>query len=192
MSYSKPEFDRAMERAQNSADRTLCIGAMLARSIGEEVIVVGGSAVDIYATGRQPCLDVDLVAPVSPAREVIETWGFERTKGQVWRREEIATDIDLVGRNFTGNPRKARTFTTPYGAVLVAAVEDLIAKRLSELKHWPTRPEWRKRLEEQATILLEGSGLDEEYLAFLAKRDDIADIMSDFRRRIGSAPGPQK
>lgn len=184
MTVAKEEFDKAIASARNSAERVQIIGALLESATGEEVILVGGSAVDVYATGRQPSLDVDIVTEVRPAATVIESWGFERKKGRVWRREDMAMDIDLRGKNFTGSRRRIRTFATPYGPVRVISPEDLIAKRLSELKHWPTGPKWRRRIEEQLTTLLSEPGLDDAYLAFLAKRDDIVDILADFRRRV--------
>ena len=186
MPVSKAEFDKAIGTARNSAERTQFIGAMLAAETDEEVIVVGGSAVDVYATGRQPSLDIDLVTPVRPATPVIERWGFRRRKGRVWRRTDIATDIDLVGPNYSGSRRRTRIFVTPFGAVRVAGVEDLVVKRLAELKHWPTTPDWREKLVEQVAVLLSEPGIDEDYLLFVANRDDVVDILADFRRARGT------
>src|SRR5208282_2492234 len=102
-----------------------------------------------------------------------------------WRRRDWDVDLDLCGPNLSGSHARIHVIETPYGPARIAAVEDLLAKRLAELKHWPTTPAWRKDLVKQIEILIAeyGDRLDEEYLAFVTRRDDIVDVLADFRRR---------
>ncbi len=101
-------------------------------------------------------------------------------------------DIDLVGE-FRGSRRRAKIIETPYGPIRVACVEDMLVKRLNELKYWPTSAEWRRRIVQQVTVLLASSGseIDEEYLAFLVRRDDLDDLLSEFRSRLPSRDAPR-
>lgn len=183
----RAEVQRAVESARSKPERIRFIGALIARETGNEVIIVGGSAVEVYTSGRTSSLDIDVVTRIRDAARALESWGFARRSGRLWTREVWGIDIDLLGVGFTGSRRLLRRFETPYGPVLLAGVEDLVAKRLVELKHWDTSPTWRADLERQVTILIAeyNNQFDEEYLAFIAKRDDIVDILSDFRRHVG-------
>jgi hypothetical protein len=178
------KVERAVASARSKAERIAFIGALLSRATGNEAVVVGGSAVEVLTSGKTSSRDIDIVTPREEAVRVVLSWGF-KPSGRIFRREDWGVDIDLVGGRMTGNRRLVRRIETPYGLVRIAGPEDLIAKRLTELKHWPTSPEWRRDLIRQVRILLAeyGSQLDEEYLALVAKRDDIEDILRDFRSR---------
>ncbi len=157
---------------------------MLEKATDEETIVVGGSAVEVYTSGRTSTEDIDVVVPRARAIEVVKSWGFV-PNGRVWRRKDWGADIDLLGPNFSGSRLKIQVIETPYGPARLAGIEDLLAKRLAEIKHWPTTEAWRKDLVKQIEILVGeyGDRMDEGYLAFVARRDDVEDILADFRRR---------
>lgn len=185
MRVTRESFDRALASASSETDRIQYVGALLGLATGEQPIITGGSAIYLHAPSLKPSLDVDISMPRSDAIEALESWGFARRKGRVWRREDLSTDIDLVG-NFRGSRRRAKVILTPYGPVRVACVEDMLVKRLVELKHWPTDERWREQVVEQVTVLLAhyGPELDVEYLGFITKRDDVVDILADFRRNV--------
>jgi len=182
MTVTKQEVEGAVASARSKPQRIQFLGALLEKATGEEAIIVGGSAVEIYTSGRISSLDIDVVMPRARAIKAVESWGFVPS-GRVWRRKDWGIGIDLVGPRFTGNRQKVLVMETPYGPVRVAGAEDLLIKRLVELKHWPTAPAWRESLVNQIAILTSeyGDRMDEEYLAFIAKRDDVADILADFR-----------
>jgi len=184
---SREEFDRALATARNSSERTLHIGALLQKAMGREVIVVGGSAIDVYATGRMPSLDVDLVTERAAAIPVLQGWGFSNRQGRTWRRADLAVDIDLVPGELTGSLRRSPTFQTPYGPVRVLGVEDLVLKRLAELQHWESSRERRIQLVEQLDMLLARPGLDEAYLDEMAPKQNVVRILADFRSRAREA-----
>lgn len=180
----RSEAERAILSARSRSERIEFIGALLARATGNEVIIVGGSAVEVLTAGLTASLDIDVVTPRDAAIGVIRSWGFEPS-GRAFRRADWEVDIDLVGPRFTGSRSRLRRIETPYGPVNIAGPEDLIVKRLAELKHWQTSPTWRDNLIRQVTLLVAeyDSQLDEEYLARVAKRDDVVDILDDFRAR---------
>jgi hypothetical protein len=186
MVVTREDVERAVASAGSKPDRTLVLGALIARATGDEVVVVAGSAIEIYTSGRTSTLDIDLVTPRKRAIRAVESWGFVRT-GRVWRREDWKLDIDFLGSNLTGSRLKLRTYDTPYGPVRVAAVEDLLVRRLAELKHWPTTPKWRNDLIKQVRILVAeyDDKMDEEYLGIIARRENVLDILADFRRHAG-------
>ncbi|MCI4373642.1 MAG: hypothetical protein WBG19_02660 [Thermoplasmata archaeon] len=183
MRISRATFDRAMASAPSEVERIQYVGALLGKATNSEPIIVGGSAIYLLAPSLEPSLDVDIITDRSSAPNVVESWGFVRRNGRVWRREDLRLDIDLL-REFRGSRKRSLLVETPHGAVRVACPEDMIVKRLAELKHWPTTPAWRRRIGEQVTVLLGeyGGSLDEEYLTIRARREEVEDLLADFRK----------
>ncbi|MGA7860634.1 MAG: hypothetical protein WCB19_02100 [Thermoplasmata archaeon] len=183
MTVTRKEVEEAVASARSKSERIQFLGALLERATGDEAVIVGGSAVEVYTSGRTSTMDIDVVMPRPRAVKAVESWGFVPS-GRVWRRKDWDIDIDLLGPKFTGNRQKILVVETPYGPMRLAGVEDLLVKRLAELKHWPTSPTWRESLVTQIEILASeyGDKMDEEYLAFIARRDDVLDILADFRR----------
>lgn len=188
------EVERALGSARSKPERIEALGALLAQETGDEVVIVGGSAIEVYTSGRTSSRDIDLVTPRRAAIRAIESWGFVPS-GRVWRRQDWDLDIDLLGADLKGSRENLRKMVTPYGPVSLLGVEDLLIKRLVELKHWPTSPDWDRDLRKQVRLLLAqyGTRLNEEYLDFIAQRDDVVDILADFRHppRAGSLSPPR-
>lgn len=184
MAVTKQQVEKAVASARSRPERIRFLGALLEKATGDEAIIVGGSAVEIYTSGRTSTMDIDVVMPRTRAIQVVESWGLVRS-GRIWRRRDWDIDIDLVGPKFTGSRHKILVLETPYGPARLAGVEDMLVKRLAELKHWPTSRAWRESLVQQIEILLSehGDKMDEEYMAFVARRDDVLDILVDFQER---------
>lgn len=178
------QVETAIRSARSKSERIVFAGALLGAATGRETIIVGGSAIEVLTAGRTASLDIDIVAERAQATRVLESWGFVRL-GRVFHHEGWGLDIDLVGGRLAGSHDRVRVMETPYGPVGILGPEDLVVKRLAELKHWNTPGEWRDELVHQIEALLAeyGSQLDEEYLLVVAKRDDVSDILQDFRHR---------
>lgn len=185
----RSEVERAVQLARSKSERIEFLGALLGRATGNEVIIVGGSAVEVLTAGRTVSQDIDAVTPRDAAIKAVLSWGFV-PNGRVFRRSDWEMDIDLVGSQFTGSRSRLRRIETPYGPVSIAGPEDLIVKRLVELKHWKTTLAWRSALVRQVTLLLAeySSQLDEEYLSRIAKQADVVDILGDFRTKGTHSP----
>lgn len=183
---ARAEFDRAMASAPTEAGRILALGALLSSATEDELIVAGGSAVYLHSPDLPPSLDVDLVTGDRPAAAgVLESWGFVRRHGRVWRRADLPMDVDLLV-GFNGSRARAVAVDTPYGAIRIAAVEDLLIKRLIELKHWRPDPPWRVELLRQIETLVRehGDALDEDYLRRRARREQVSDVLREIRSHI--------
>jgi hypothetical protein len=183
------EVERALGAARTSAERILYFAGVLSTAVGGlegPVVVVGGSAIEVYTVGAYTSGDIDLVTPRQEAARVLESWGFH-TEGRTWYHEKWKLDVDLVGSDYSGNPSRIREVETPYGSVRLAAVEDLIIKRLAEAKHWQGR---RQEAFEQAALLASelAGDLDDTYLDFRAKQEDVVDILADLRALVARQP----
>lgn len=144
-------------------------------------MIVGGSAIEVYTSGKYVSDDVDLVGNRKALIEILEEWGFSR-KGWFWSRPELKLWVDPVGTHYAGDEARLGEVSTPYGPVHLAAVEDLIAKRLIGAKVWPRNS---NQLFAQAVALAtEYSGvIDWDYVSKLTKRDLADDLVLELRRR---------
>jgi hypothetical protein len=179
------DVERALKAAASSTDRILYLAAMLSTELTRpegSVIVVGGSAIEVYTLGAYTSGDIDLVVPRKFAAGILESWGFV-TEGRTWRHKAWKLDVDLVGGTYHGSSERLREIATPYGRVRLASSEDLLVNRLIEAKHWQGR---KQEAFEQAVLLAKecGGQFDNDYLDYRAKKEDIIDILEDLREFI--------
>jgi hypothetical protein len=173
--------DKALQTETASERRILVFAALLAKASGSEVIVVGGSAIEVYTRGGYVSGDIDIVGEREPIVRVLKDWSF-KSRGRLWTREKWELAVEVVGPRYTGSYYRTSVIETPHGPVRVAAIEDLIIKRLAEAKHWRVRA-----AVEEAESLWKATveRIDTAYLETQAKAYHVSDILTDFRRRLG-------
>lgn len=176
------ELGRVLARASSGAERNLWLGALLEKETSVRVVIVGGSAIEVYTSGMYVSGDLDLVGERGSIILALERWGFRR-EGRLWSRSDLELWVDPVGRDYTGDVRRLRQVSTPYGPVRLASVEDLIAKRLIEVKVWPRAG---TEMFDQAVALAAeyDEDVDWEYITLVAKRERADDLVPELRRRI--------
>ena len=182
---SAEEVGRILTTESEVDRRLLYFGALLAREItnaGSGLIIVGGSAIEVYTRGRYVSGDIDIVGPKKQLGEVLEEWGF-RNEGRLWHRADWGIAVDVVSSEYTGDLARTRQITTPFGPIRIAAIEDLLVKRLASAKHWRIPADV-----EQALLLALGypDEIDWSYVEVRAKEYHVSDLLSDLRRRMGS------
>lgn len=169
-------------RSARGEDRRILTFAALLRQEAElgidDLVVVGGSAIEIYTEGAYVSGDVDICAPRDPIQSVLTRWGFKKP-GREWARLDWKIVIDVVAPRPSGSMRLTRVVDTPYGQVRLGAVEDLILGRIALIKFWREPNEWAN-----AELLINLPRLDWEYLADRARRDDVVDELALLRKRI--------
>lgn len=180
------ELGRVLAKARSGGERNLWLGALLTKEAATDIVIVGGSAIEVYTGGMYVSGDTDLVGERQAIITALEHWGFRR-EGRLWSRSGLELWVDPVGRNYTGDTRRLREVSTPYGPVRLASVEDLIAKRLIEVKVWPRGG---TALFDQA-VALAGEyheEIDWEYVTLVAKRGRADDLVHELRRRAARGP----
>ena len=183
------EVERAISSARNHAERILFIAALLTKDLEhtkDATIVVGGSAIEIYTSSLYVSQDLDLVASRREAAKTLEVWGFAQ-EGRIWWRPDWKIAVDLVGPDYNGSRGRTQVIETRYGPVRLAAVEDLVIKRLAEAKHFQSQDALR-----QAVMLVSEyrGSLDNEYLDEFARKQDVLDILGELGRRLArTTPG---
>ncbi len=140
-------------------------------------LVVGGSAIEIYTRGAYVSGDIDIVADQAQLAKILESWGFLH-KNREWYHPEWKLAVDLV-RNpegYTGSRRLTRVIVTPYGDITLAAVEDLIVKRLASAKYRRIPTDF-----DHARLLVQkfGEDLDMDYLRSTATYAGVADALNE-------------
>jgi len=75
------EVESILARAKGDDRRILYFAALLRREAGlgpDDMVVVGGSAMEIYTEGAYVSGDIDICAPRDPTVSVLTAWGFKK------------------------------------------------------------------------------------------------------------------
>lgn len=176
---SGEEVGRILQGTREKYNRVLFFAALLAQESGSDVVIVGGSAIEIYTRGDYVSGDIDIRADRGTVHRVLREWGF-RDRGRLWTRSDWGIALDVVGDRYSGDPYRATTVSTPYGPVRIAVVEDLFVKRLAAAKHWQVQAAL-----EEAVLLWRGyrDKMDPDYLQRQATEYKVEDLLRDVRRR---------
>ena len=177
-----PDVLAALGRTANPTERRVHFAALLSKVIGTskaDLIVVGGSAIEIYTSAEYTTGDIDVVAKMPEnLKDILVAWRFEKV-GRVWANDELGLVVDIVNRFYTGDETRTQIVTTVYGPIRVAAIEDLLVKRLASAKHWRMKGDL-----EHAKMLavLYGDRIDWNYVERFASKYDVSDVLSSLRK----------
>jgi hypothetical protein len=167
----------------DAATRTLYFSAMLAAEAGHlDIVVVGGSAIEIYTEGAYVSGDIDLVGPPEALARTLTGWGFEH-ESRVWFHRAWGLTLDLVGPRYNGRADRTQRVETPYGPVRLAGPEDLIVKRMISAAYWKIPDDFN-----QAVLLAirHRDLIDWAYLEEQARRELVSQLLPQLRERMGA------
>jgi len=172
--------------AEKTPDRRIrSLAALLTAESGlgtDGVLVVGGSAIEIYTGGAYVSGDIDiLVTDREQAARVLRSWGF-RDEGKMFTKPSLDLYVDLMQRENSGSARLTRILSTRFGPVRLGAIEDLIVKRLRETRFWS-----QPKALAQAILLAQRFDREIEwaYVEFFAKQDKLEDLLEAVRKSAG-------
>jgi len=170
-----------LETARTPTELRLHFSALLAQASevpADDFIIVGGSAIEIYARGEYTSGDIDIVVP--PRRDLTKTlrgWRFSQ-RGRLWINGDLKIVVDLVSYPYTYDYSKTQVLITPYGSVRLAAVEDLLIKRMLSAKWWKRSGDLEHA---KVLVILYRDRIDWRYVEELAVRFEVADLLSNLR-----------
>jgi hypothetical protein len=173
--------------AESAPDRRLRIFTALLTSesgLGTDgLMVVGGSAIEIYTGGSYVSGDVDYVTDSRNAvAQVLRSWSF-KNEGKWFSKKEWGLFVDVMETPGTGSRRLTRIINTKAGPFRIAAIEDLLIKRVREAVNW----QGRKEAFDQAVLLARHADkVDWKYVEFYAKREGWLPQLAELRRVAGS------
>jgi len=176
------ELERVLAKAPTAESRIAWFGALLGKETGSAVEIVGGSAIQIYLSSDiYVSQDVDIVGRRDRIPRVLLRWGFEQVEGRsrrvYWHKSSIGL-IDIVGPGDRSGLRP-RELETPYGRVLVSAVEPLITRRLVRAQR-----EHSAELFAQAIRLAKIGPVDWTYIEAVAKFERVTPILKRLRKAL--------
>lgn len=184
---TRQELDHILAREGDLTARHLYFAAVLSNEAGRRnapVVIVGGSAIELYTKGAYVSGDIDIVASREILARILESWGFHH-KGREWYHDEWKLAVDLVRDpdGFTGSRSHIRVIVTPYGEVKLAGVEDLIVKRLASAKFWRIPTDF-----DHALLLLRRFRIDvdQAYLKRAASSAEVSDALDQLLRQVAS------
>src|SRR5947209_7945004 len=127
---------------------------------GVELVVVGGSAIEILTEGAYASGDLDMChvnKATLPIRERQEVMGLLGAKGGPRNWQVAGTYLDLLGpvESFARTP--FRRVDGPYGSFQVMSPEDLLVERVLVAFYPEKHPEALKCARELAIVALDGA-----------------------------------
>ena len=179
------EAQSILRRIKEDDRRILYFAALLRREAGlgpDDLVVVGGSAIEIYTEGAYVSGDIDICAPRDAIASVLKRWGFKQP-GREWARLDWKIVLDVVGPRPSGSMRLTRVIETPYGPVRVGSIEDLILGRLALVKSSSEPKEYRN-----ARLLAQLPEIDWSYLSHRADQEGLVVELSRLRNTSGRRP----
>jgi hypothetical protein len=183
---TRHEFEVALAAARSRGERVAVFGALLAREskLGERLVILGGSAISAYTDGIYVSEAIDVVGRSSRLTPVLRRWGFgyaERGHRGYWTRDDLGILVDVIDRpTYVGLDKATRTQGTAHGPVRVAAVEDLIVRRLIFAK----RDRSAELLDQAALLWVRfGPEVDTDYLDYQVRFEDVGDLYREMQRR---------
>jgi len=176
--------------APSPTERRLRFAALLAselRASETEFVIVGGSAIEFYTRGDYTTGDVDVVyTGHADVGRLLLAWRFIR-QGRIWLNEGLGIVLDFVKPPYTGDLTRTQVLETAYGSIRLAALEDLIVKRLASAKHWR-----RPGDADHAQLLAAGyeERIEWAYVERLAAEYDVEDLLAVLRRWLATRRPP--
>ena len=176
----REDFEEAIRAERSASERTRTFASILASASDAEMIIVGGSAIELYTGGDYVSGDIDLVTNDRRAiTTVLRSWGF-KDEAKLWTRGDLGLVVDAMQTRYPGDERAVRVLKGKFGPFRVAAPEDLLIGRLREIRAQATTERQAQALFAQSRTLVTFVGretLDWQRLRWYAKREGWLDLL---------------
>lgn len=167
------ELDLAA-KITNPFRRTIKVAALISealQAIGQDPVLVGGSAVEFYTEGGYVTADLDFVSAGGPRLVVVmQSLGFERI-GKDFVDKKRKVYVEFPG-DFLSATERADTVTIDGFPLKIISREDLIVDRLCAYKFWKSALDGYNAL-----LLLESPDIDKNRLMRRAKEEDVLEAL---------------
>jgi hypothetical protein len=146
------------------------------------LIIVGGSAIEVYTRGEYLSGDIDIVADRDRLPPVLEAWGF-RHAGRIWYQTDCKIAVDAVRGydHYRGSLDRTEVVETPYGTIRIEAVGDAMVRRLISSRYWHLPKDFEIAV---IVAMTHAEEIDWAYAEEIARFDDVSDLLAELRRRI--------
>lgn len=177
----KPERIIKAARIIDHLERQMSVAGIIATELakkGTHVVMVGGSAVELYTQANYMTRDIDFIAARPDGiKEVMSELGFKNDGGTWYLPDNPNIVVEFPAGPLDGSWDKTLNISLPDGNhVKVIGIEDIIIDRASAVKHWNDPEEWTNYL-----ITGNYARIDWEYLEQRAKELDCTEIIHKSR-----------
>lgn len=162
-------------------ERKLVFLGLLHRHLPEDrrLVLVGGSAVELYTSGAYTSKDIDLVGPRDAARDLLVGAGFdEDPRGFEHPGYDLILDVSPEGLRPTEEVVEIAFEGVRFPVV---TMEDVLVDRLLAAKFWESSVDW-----EQALVIYKALAdeMDPDSLAAKAQANEVEDLLQELRETV--------
>ena len=109
----------------------------LAKKFSNELVVVGGSAVEFYTAASYMTKDIDFVAKDNyNISKLMGSLGFSMSNGYTWFHPDTSVVVEFPKAPLLGDVDRVTEVVTPYGVAKIIGIEDIILDRLKGRVFW--------------------------------------------------------
>ena len=117
------------------------------KHFANEVVMVGGSAVEFYTAASYMTKDIDFVAKDDlNIKRVMTDLGFKNDGDGIWYHDNTSVIVEFPKGPLIGDDSRTTQVDTGYGIVKIIGIEDIILDRISAVRFWQDTPEWAEYL----------------------------------------------
>ncbi|MDO4921491.1 MAG: hypothetical protein Q4E64_06670 [Phascolarctobacterium sp.] len=156
-------------------ERLLIAGLIcsLAKDFSNELVVVGGSAVEFYTAASYMTKDIDFIAKDDfQISKIMTSLGFTIDDGYTWFHPDTSVVVEFPKPPLAGDINRLTEVETEYGTAKIIGIEDIILDRLKGREFWQDNNELPEMM-----ILSHYDDIDFEYLRSQAEYELVGDVL---------------
>lgn len=164
------------ENLSNPVNERILIASLicsLAREFANELVIVGGSAVEFYTAASYMTKDIDFIAKDDfQISKIMTSLGFSLSEGYTWFHQDTSVVVEFPKPPLLGDINRVTEVKTEYGVAKIIGVEDIILDRLKGREFWQDNNELPEMM-----LFSHYASIDFEYLRRQAKFELVEDVL---------------
>ena len=164
------------ENISNPVNERILIAGLicsLAKEFANELVVVGGSAVEFYTAASYMTKDIDFIAKDDfQISKIMTSLGFSIGEGYTWFHPDTSVVIECPKPPLLGDVSRLTEVKTEYGIARIIGVEDIILDRLKGREFWQDNNELPEMM-----IYSHYDSIDFAYLRKQAAYELVSDVL---------------
>ncbi|MDO4177648.1 MAG: hypothetical protein Q4D21_00515 [Phascolarctobacterium sp.] len=138
-----------------------------AKQFSNELVVVGGSAVEFYTAASYMTSDLDFIARDDfKIAEIMNSLGFNIDNQYIWSHPDTNVIIEFPKAPLAGDINRVQEIETEYGKAKIIGIEDIILDRIKGRVFWQDDNEWPEYM-----LYTHYDSIDFDYLLTESKKE---------------------
>ena len=164
------------ENLSDPVNKRILIAALicsLAKEFANELVIVGGSAVEFYTAASYMTKYIDFIAKDDfQIAKIMTSLGFSIGEGYTWFHSDISVVVEFPKPPLLGDISRVTEVKTEYGVAEIIGVEDIILDRLKGREFWQDNNEIPEMM-----IYSHYESIDFVYLRKQAEYELVSDVL---------------